>query len=81
MDMRSFLPSPIPGKCNTENTVSKNIKIGQGTPAPMMPTRRLLVTGPYHLCRNPMVLGTIIAYLGVVVLTGSLSSFRLAASQ
>jgi len=46
-----------------------------GTPIPMMPTQKLIITGPYRYCRNPMVLGTMIAYFGVVVLSGSLSSF------
>ena len=30
---------------------------GRGTPLPLMPTERLVITGPYALCRNPMVLG------------------------
>ena len=46
-----------------------------GTPIPMMPTQKLITTGPYRYCRNPMVLGTMMAYFGVVVLAGSLSSF------
>ena len=47
---------------------------GEGTPAPMVATQHLLITGPYKYCRNPMVLGTILFYLGVVVFVGSLSS-------
>jgi protein-S-isoprenylcysteine O-methyltransferase Ste14 len=38
---------------------------GRGTPLPMMPTQRLITTGPFQYCRNPMTLGTIIAYLGL----------------
>ena len=34
---------------------------GRGTPLPMMPTQRLIATGPFKYCRNPMTLGTIIA--------------------
>jgi protein-S-isoprenylcysteine O-methyltransferase Ste14 len=40
---------------------------GRGTPLPMMPTHRLITTGPFQYCRNPMTLGTIIAYLGLAV--------------
>jgi protein-S-isoprenylcysteine O-methyltransferase Ste14 len=50
---------------------------GEGTPAPMMPTQKLVITGPFRYCRNPMTFGTICGYLGVVVLTGSLSSLIL----
>jgi protein-S-isoprenylcysteine O-methyltransferase Ste14 len=38
---------------------------GRGTPLPMMPTQRLITTGPFQYCRNPMTLGTILAYLGL----------------
>jgi protein-S-isoprenylcysteine O-methyltransferase Ste14 len=40
---------------------------GRGTPLPMMPTQRLLTTGPFQYCRNPMTLGTILAYLGLAI--------------
>jgi len=49
--------------------------LAAGTPLPMLPTRKLLINGPFKLCRNPMTLGTILAYTGVAVLVGSLSSF------
>jgi len=45
-----------------------------GTPLPMMPTQKLLIDGPFKQCRNPMTFGTIVAYLGVGILVGSLSS-------
>lgn len=44
---------------------------GQGTPLPMMPTQQLLTTGPFRYCRNPMTLGTILAYLGIGIVAGS----------
>lgn len=48
--------------------------LGRGTPSPMMPTQRLIVEGPYAYCRNPMSLGVIVFYLGVVVWVGSVSA-------
>jgi protein-S-isoprenylcysteine O-methyltransferase Ste14 len=32
-----------------------------------MPTQELLTGGPFRYCRNPMTLGTILAYLGMAV--------------
>jgi protein-S-isoprenylcysteine O-methyltransferase Ste14 len=40
---------------------------GRGTPLPMIPTQRLITTGPFRYCRNPMTLGTILAYLGLSI--------------
>jgi protein-S-isoprenylcysteine O-methyltransferase Ste14 len=40
---------------------------GRGTPLPMMPTQGLLTTGPFRYCRNPMTLGTVLAYLGMSI--------------
>lgn len=31
---------------------------GKGTPAPIAPTQKLVTTGPYRYCRNPIELGT-----------------------
>jgi protein-S-isoprenylcysteine O-methyltransferase Ste14 len=31
---------------------------GKGTPAPITPTHKLVITGPYRWCRNPIELGT-----------------------
>lgn len=45
--------------------------LGRGTPVPVMATQKLIVRPPYSYCRNPMALGTIIAYLGVSVIAGS----------
>jgi protein-S-isoprenylcysteine O-methyltransferase Ste14 len=44
-----------------------------GTPLPMMPTKKLLIKGPFRLCRNPMSLGTILVYLGIIIVIGSIS--------
>ena len=45
--------------------------LGRGTPVPVMATQELIVRPPYSYCRNPMALGTIVAYLGLSVIAGS----------
>jgi protein-S-isoprenylcysteine O-methyltransferase Ste14 len=45
-----------------------------GTPLPMIPTQKLLISGPFRYCRNPMTFGTICAYGGVGVAVGSVAS-------
>jgi protein-S-isoprenylcysteine O-methyltransferase Ste14 len=49
------------------------ILAGKGTPAPAAPTRKLVVTGPYRLCRNPAQLGAMFYYLGLGIHFGSLA--------
>ncbi len=44
---------------------------GRGTPLPVMPTQELLAEGPFRYCRNPMTLGTILAYLGIGIGVGT----------
>lgn len=46
----------------------------RGTPLPMMATKKLLVSGPFKYCRNPMSFGTILIYLGIAVIVGSWSA-------
>lgn len=50
---------------------------GRGTPLPWIATQRLVITPPYSYCRNPMALGTIVAYLGIVIMAGSWSALIL----
>jgi protein-S-isoprenylcysteine O-methyltransferase Ste14 len=50
----------------------------RGTPLPMMPTQKLLITGPFRLCRNPMSFGTILVYLGISIIVGSISALATA---
>ena len=52
-------------------TVYAQLAWAHGTPVPLLPTQHLLTRGPYSLCRNPMVLGTVGAYKGVALLSGS----------
>jgi protein-S-isoprenylcysteine O-methyltransferase Ste14 len=48
-----------------------------GTPVPIVPTKKLLVNGPFLYCRNPMTFGTILIYLGIGILVGSLAAILL----
>jgi protein-S-isoprenylcysteine O-methyltransferase Ste14 len=48
------------------------VTIGKGTAAPVAPPRKLVVSGPYKLCRNPMAFGAMFYYLGVGTYFGSL---------
>ena len=43
---------------------------GRGTPAPVAPTERLVVTGPYRYVRNPMYLAVAALILGQALLLG-----------
>jgi protein-S-isoprenylcysteine O-methyltransferase Ste14 len=36
------------------STIIAQMKFASGTPFPMIPTRKLLVSGPFKYCRNPM---------------------------
>jgi len=55
-------------------SISDQLFKARGTPIPVVATQELLVTGPFRLCRNPMTLGAIMAYMGLAILTGSLAS-------
>jgi len=48
------------------------VAVGRGTAVPIAPPRKLIVSGPYRWCRNPMILGAMIYYLGVGTYFGSL---------
>jgi protein-S-isoprenylcysteine O-methyltransferase Ste14 len=45
---------------------------GLGTPAPVFPTRHLVVTGLYRYVRNPMYVGVVAAIAGQGLMFGSL---------
>jgi protein-S-isoprenylcysteine O-methyltransferase Ste14 len=53
------------------------LTIGKGTPVPVIPTKKLVVHAPFTYCRNPMTLGTIVAYLGLCVCIGSISAIMI----
>ena len=44
---------------------------GQGTPAPILPTKHLVVTGFYRHVRNPMYVGVAVVIFGQAFLFGS----------
>jgi protein-S-isoprenylcysteine O-methyltransferase Ste14 len=56
------------------NTVLSQFSRASGTPLPVMATQKLLVDGVYLHTRNPMVFGTLLAYLGIAIAVGSISS-------
>ena len=65
-------------------SIDMQLNQGRGTPLPVMPTQELLTEGPFRYCRNPMTLGTILAYLGMAIAArttaGTLLVLSLAAS-
>jgi len=54
--------------------------IGRGTPLPVIPTQRLLIAGPFRYCRNPMTLGTILAYLGLSIAAATIVGILIVAA-
>jgi protein-S-isoprenylcysteine O-methyltransferase Ste14 len=46
---------------------------GLGTPAPILPTRNLVVNGLYRYVRNPMYLAVVLAILGQAMIFGNVS--------
>jgi len=44
---------------------------GEGTPAPVFPTRHLVVSGLYRYVRNPMYVSVVSAILGQAILLGN----------
>lgn len=47
------------------------VREGLGTPAPLLPTERLVVTGPYRYVRNPMYIGVLSMIAGQSLICGS----------
>jgi protein-S-isoprenylcysteine O-methyltransferase Ste14 len=68
----------VAGVLLVEWTIALQFSKGLGTPIPLVATRRLITTGPYAYCRNPMATGTTMVYLGIAVWVGSLSAVALA---
>jgi len=51
------------------------VSLGDGTPAPWEPTRKLVISGPYRYIRNPMITGAIFILLGETILFNSWGLF------
>jgi len=47
-------------------------KEGRGSPLPIAPTKKLVVSGPYAYTRNPMILGAFLYYTGLILISGAL---------
>jgi protein-S-isoprenylcysteine O-methyltransferase Ste14 len=52
-------------------TISLFVRVGKGTLAPWLPTRRLVVRGVYGNVRNPMITGVLCILFGEVTVVGS----------
>jgi protein-S-isoprenylcysteine O-methyltransferase Ste14 len=61
-------------------TIFLQVIKGFGTPIPLVPPKKLLVGAPYSYCRNPMVLGAIMFYLGLCALIDSWDAFSIVAA-
>lgn len=55
-------------------SIVAQLLLARGTPLPMMATKKLLISGPFKQCRNPMSFGTVLLYLGISILIGSFSA-------
>jgi protein-S-isoprenylcysteine O-methyltransferase Ste14 len=53
---------------------------GRGTPAPMVPPRRLVVVGFYRYVRNPMYLGFAVGWIGLWIVFGHANPVAIAAA-
>ena len=49
-------------------------RIGGGTPVPLVPTQKLIVSRSVQLWRNPLQLGVMVYYLGLGTLFGSVKT-------
>jgi len=65
----------VPGWLFAMWFVQAQFALGGGIP--VFATQELIVQGPYAHCRNPMVLGTDLFYIGISIWMGSLSALGL----
>ena len=55
-------------------TIITQWHVGKGTPVPIAPPKKLVIVGPYKLCRNPMQFGAMLYYLGIGTYFSSLTA-------
>ena len=53
------------------DAIARFALVGRGTPAPIAPTERLVITGPYRFVRNPMYVGVAALETGQALWLGS----------
>lgn len=58
-------------------TIMLFARIGQGTQTPIVPTQRLVTTGPYAYSRNPMFLGALLMIIGFGIILNSVAAIVL----
>lgn len=54
-------------------SITVQFKSGKGSPAHWAPTQKLIISGPYKLCRNPIQLGGMLYQLGIISLLSSIT--------
>jgi protein-S-isoprenylcysteine O-methyltransferase Ste14 len=62
----AFVPAILGGLINGKCMLDFIIK-GQGTPAPVDPPKKLVITGLYKWCRNPMYVGVMLILSGYLI--------------
>ena len=65
------LPFLLAGLTLVVQTIALFIQVGEGTIAPWDPTQKLVVRGPYHYVRNPMISGVLSLLLAEALILGS----------
>ena len=55
-------------------SIIDQLLLARGTPLPIMATKKLLISGPFKYCRNPMSFGTLLLYFGISIFIGSISA-------
>ena len=49
------------------------VRKGRGTPVPLDPPKELVVSGLYHVVRNPMYVGALLVQVGTIIWFGTLA--------
>jgi protein-S-isoprenylcysteine O-methyltransferase Ste14 len=63
----------IPGAAILLDSFARFAFEGRGTPAPILPTQQLVVTGLFRYVRNPMYLAVLLVVSGQAILFGSVA--------